>query len=474
LGKSGIGSIEYKSGRIDNIEVAVRRAVVTGANQTAAKTQEVLADELGVDLVEVTAHGGARPAHAKWQGQVFSRKGRVTIDGVTYEDLSKATGYGRADGLCGVNCRHNFRPYVHGTSRTYTKKELKALDEKKIEYNGEEYSEYEASQIQRRIEREIRAAKRTVQALEAGGQDASAERKALREAQKTYTDFTAQTGIRKQSARTQVPNVEKVDTPIPPPKPAKKDTFAPAKTIKEAEQHISQHAKKVSYKGVENMEAVNTVSESLSGLTTRYPIKQLEVISTNGRLRRANARANYETLEINPKYLNKPPKADDWQKRIAKNPSMIEKYKAALKNVPKGDNATRTKYSRIIRQLENEMKFKRWTVGYGADSMTQIKATVTHEYGHIIADQYIGQVTRQTANPKFGWEEGNPLRAMVNKVAATHYKAKQTGDIYNMSMYADSDDYEFFAEAFTMYELGEPLPDYIKQMLKEVFAFGTV
>lgn len=208
LGKSGIGSIEYKSGRIDNIEVAVRRAVVTGANQTAMRTQETLADELGVDLVEVTAHGGARPAHAKWQGKVFGRKGKVTIDGVTYEDLKTATGYGRADGLGGVNCRHSFHPYVHGTSRAYSDMDLKEIDKKKIKYNGEEYSEYEASQIQRSIEREIRKNKRTVQALEAGGQDASAERKALRDAQKTYTDFTAQTGIRKQSARTQVPVIE--------------------------------------------------------------------------------------------------------------------------------------------------------------------------------------------------------------------------------------------------------------------------
>ena len=69
-------------GRVDTLEVAVRRAIVTGANQTAAKTQEALADELGVDLVEVTAHGGARPNHAKWQGKVFSRNGDVVIDGV--------------------------------------------------------------------------------------------------------------------------------------------------------------------------------------------------------------------------------------------------------------------------------------------------------------------------------------------------------------------------------------------------------
>lgn len=204
LSEAGVGAIAYTSGRIDNIEVAVRRAVVTGANQTAMKTQEVLADELGVDLVETTAHSGARPEHAKWQGKVFSRKGRVTIDGVTYEDLKKATGYGTGPGLGGWNCRHNFHPYVPGTSRTWSDKQLKALDDKNIEYNGKKYTEYEASQIQRGIEREIRKQKRVVASLEAVGQDASAERKKLRDAQKAYTDFTKQTGLKKQSARTQI------------------------------------------------------------------------------------------------------------------------------------------------------------------------------------------------------------------------------------------------------------------------------
>lgn len=204
LSANGIGAIEYSSGRVDNIEVAVRRAVMTGANQTALKTQEVLADQLEIDLVETTAHGGARPDHAKWQGKVFSRKGRVTIDGVTYEDLKKATGYGSAGGLGGINCRHNFHPYVPGASRTWSDKQLKDLDAKKIEYNGEMYTEYEANQIQRKIERDIRAVKRTVAAVEAGGQDASEYRKTLRELQKSYTDFTNQTGIKKQQARTQI------------------------------------------------------------------------------------------------------------------------------------------------------------------------------------------------------------------------------------------------------------------------------
>lgn len=208
-GKLIRGAIKYdKSGRVDTLEVAVRRAIVTGANQTAAKVQETLADELDVELVEVTAHGGARPSHAKWQGQVFSRNGDIEIDGVKYKDLRRATGYGSAGGLCGVNCRHTFNPYVPGTSRTWSEEQLKALEEKNIKYNGEEYTEYEASQIQRGIERDIRSLKRQIAAIEAGGGDASAERSQLKKANKAYTDFTEQTGLKKQTARTKVAQPE--------------------------------------------------------------------------------------------------------------------------------------------------------------------------------------------------------------------------------------------------------------------------
>lgn len=204
LAEKGVGCVKYPSGRVDSIEVAVRRAIVTGANQTASKTQEKLADQLEVELVEVTAHGGARPEHAKWQGQVFSRNGDVEIDGVKYKDLRKATRYGYADGLCGVNCRHNFHPYVPGTSRAWSDEELAKLEEKNIEYNGVKMTEYEASQVQRKLEREIRKQKRTIAALDAAGEDASEYRSKLRTLNKSYSDFTEQTGLKQQRARTQV------------------------------------------------------------------------------------------------------------------------------------------------------------------------------------------------------------------------------------------------------------------------------
>ena len=241
------GAIKYnRSGRVDTLEVAVRRAVVTGANQTAMKTREVLADELEVDLVEVTAHGGARPSHAEWQGKVFSRNGKVTIDGITYEDLKKATGYGTAGGLGGVNCRHSFHPYIPGAPRAYSDAMLKDYEAKDIEYNGEKYTEYEASQIQRKIEREIRAAKRKVAALEAVGEDASAERAALRKAQKSYTDFTEQTGMRKQSARTQVATA-KAEREV---RKANKAADVKTATKKDIEQQRTKQPTKVKAVGV--------------------------------------------------------------------------------------------------------------------------------------------------------------------------------------------------------------------------------
>ncbi|MBQ6430830.1 MAG: hypothetical protein IJJ99_03010 [Oscillospiraceae bacterium] len=74
LSEKGIQSITYPSGRTDSIETAVRRAVVTGVNQTSAQLSLELMDELGCDLVEVTAHSDARPEHALWQGKIYRRK----------------------------------------------------------------------------------------------------------------------------------------------------------------------------------------------------------------------------------------------------------------------------------------------------------------------------------------------------------------------------------------------------------------
>lgn len=197
----GVNAIEYPSGRKDNLEVAARRAVITGVNQTCGRLQWQRADELGVDLVETTAHAGARPSHAEWQGQIFSRSGKSR----KYPDFVSSTGYGTGAGILGWNCSHSFRPYVEGMPRTYSKELLREYGAQDYEYNGQKMTEYEALQRQREIERNIRRWKREKRALGAIGGDTSEAAARLRHWNTTQADFLGQTGLKRQRSREAVP-----------------------------------------------------------------------------------------------------------------------------------------------------------------------------------------------------------------------------------------------------------------------------
>ena len=117
----------YPSGHTDKLDVAVRRNVMTGIGQTTGQICLANAHELGCDLMEITAHAGARPSHSYWQGQVVSLSGRKG-----YLSLSDI-GYGSGDGFKGWNCRHDWYPYFGGT-RMYDEEKLKQMDAKNIQY----------------------------------------------------------------------------------------------------------------------------------------------------------------------------------------------------------------------------------------------------------------------------------------------------------------------------------------------------
>ena len=129
-------------------------------------------EEMDCEFVEVTAHEGARPTHAVWQGRVYHRGGAVVQDGERYEDFEAATGYGTGPGLCGWNCRHNFYPFYPGISvRNYTDERLAELDARNIPYGGGLYTRYEITQMQRALERRVRRYKRRYLAETAAGVD---------------------------------------------------------------------------------------------------------------------------------------------------------------------------------------------------------------------------------------------------------------------------------------------------------------
>lgn len=198
--------ITYPSGHTDSLEVAARRAVLTGVNQTAGKLQEARMDEMGCEFVETSAHGGARPSHAEWQGRRFHRGGAVDYLGKHYPDFEQATGYGTGAGLCGWNCRHTFFAVFPelGDPPTWTEESLQELNARNIEYNGKLYTQYEVNQMQRARERNVRKWKKRYLAESAAGSDTTDSAVRLKAARQSLSEFAKATGGRVDSARTSV------------------------------------------------------------------------------------------------------------------------------------------------------------------------------------------------------------------------------------------------------------------------------
>lgn len=211
LADSGIKTVDYESGHVDQIDVAARRAVMTGVNQLCAKYTEQSAEYLKTEYFEVSAHAGARDkpghspwsSHKDWQGKVYSTK-----SGDKYPNIYEVCGLGDVDGLEGINCRHRRYPWVEGVSeRTYTDDQLSHIDDGLgCEFEGVTYSAYEATQQQRKIERTIRKLKREKAAYKAAGltEEEQAVNIRLRRLNAKYNAFSAAAGLPEQRERMKV------------------------------------------------------------------------------------------------------------------------------------------------------------------------------------------------------------------------------------------------------------------------------
>lgn len=211
LADSGIKVVDYEIGHRDQIDVAARRAVMTGVNQICAKYTEQSAQYLETPYFEVSAHAGARDkpgpspwsSHKDWQGKVYS-----TRSGDIYPSIYEVCGLGAVDGLEGANCRHRRNVWVEGVSeRTYTDEQLAHIDDDLgCEFEGKEYTAYEATQMQRRVEREARKLKREKAAYKAAGlhEEEQTVNIRLRRLNAKYKAFSAAAGLPEQRERMKV------------------------------------------------------------------------------------------------------------------------------------------------------------------------------------------------------------------------------------------------------------------------------
>lgn len=193
LRREGLRVIDYRSGVTTRIDAAVRRHVVSQAGQVAGRITEEILDATDHPLVLTSAHFGARPDHAVWQGRVFRRGGAGLVDGVYYPGFESSTGYGSVTGLLGVNCRHSFGPHWPGIT------EPTPLPDKVAGMDNDAY--YDAVQKQRGYERAVRVTKEQIADLQLAGGDATALRRKLGKQQRRLKDYCDKTGIPRHPSR---------------------------------------------------------------------------------------------------------------------------------------------------------------------------------------------------------------------------------------------------------------------------------
>ena len=168
LASSGIRTIDYENGYSLRVDSAVRNALNNGLTKMHMEMQEELGKQFDSDGVEISIHTIPAPDHMYVQGKQFSNEefkkfqndeDAVSYDGTKFPAESSETGRDRRS-IGQYNCYHYTFAIILGASKpAYTDEELKNIikeSTKKIKFDGKEYTKYETTQLQRRIETEIR------------------------------------------------------------------------------------------------------------------------------------------------------------------------------------------------------------------------------------------------------------------------------------------------------------------------------
>lgn len=465
LNNAGIVGYYDRRGRAWSAEAYVNMDIRTTVHNTYIQTVKERQSDYGCDVFQVSSHAGARPLCYPYQGKLYSwgsTGGIIPLgDGRTYrfEPIS-ATSYGEPAGLFGINCGHVPYPMIPNVSE---------LAKEEIQPKEENDREYQESQEQRALERQIRHAKRNVEML--GDLATDEDKRRIAEAQAKMREFIKDTGRTRRYDREQVatkrttpPTAARptVKTPVAPTNVTTVSLdnkgaleFKPATTREDAIMQSYEYADKVNF-SKQSKDNINLINEELAILTQKYPIKKLELLGD--KKMKANAHANYKLIEVSTTNFNN-----------AKRAAEIDEQNRAVaqKNI---------EYFDIIHPDKKDMTqkekkwYKEWTeyLKYKRGGVTQTyggKATIAHEYGHVLSDQYFGMINKTSACKDAYSKENIKKREMV---VQCYKDAKENGDIYNISHYANTDADEFFAEVFSAREMGEVLPDYIDNMLNEV------
>lgn len=223
VGGSGLKTLDFKSGRSIRLDSMVRMHLKSSLRELHNENQKIIGEEIGSDGIEISVHSNSSPDHEKVQGRQFSNeeyaklqngeaakdyKGRVYSldhdDNDSYRPISQ------------LNCYHYIFSIILGVSEPeYTDEELNGIikaNDKGFTYDGQHYTNYQGTQLQRALERKIREQK-DIQILA----KASDNKELIGEAQNNITLLTRKykelsdiSGLPPKMKRLQVANYKRV------------------------------------------------------------------------------------------------------------------------------------------------------------------------------------------------------------------------------------------------------------------------
>ena len=427
LGGSGI-RVDYGGGVTRRLDTAVRQNLLWGAKQASVEYNEMIGEELGCDGIEVDFHANPRPSHAFMQGKQYVLGKARTINGIHFESADEAL-----ERLQDYGCLHYKTPIICGISEPrYSPEELKRLNEqnaKKYTIDGKEYSGYEVTQMQRRLETAVRNEKTTKDIAKASGDNSLVNRcnERIKAYQGKYNEISEITGIQGDKKRMSAPRGTSVKGETPKVESPKK-VFSKAKTVEEAEEYAKTHIfsgsmlSKTSYKGID-VDIANGINETLSNLQEKYGVKLAGAEVVNPKTAKGlkalggSADAPFATQSITGRvYINKD---------ILRNQQALANY------TKKGNEA----FELVIAnkdKLSPKMKALAETYERAGKSLVDdsLEGMITHEYGHF-------------------------LNVQINPSAEVVEQLKRGMESHTISGYSQHSVSEYLAECFVEYERGD-------------------
>lgn len=414
--KKGINCIEYKDGRRINIADYCDMAVKTAQTRATLMGEGALRKKLGVSTVYITKHGTSCEKCSKWQGRVYIDNvwsGGTEKDG-KYPLLSTAI----EGGLYHPRCKHGMSTYFEDINE----------EPEEIKENEHNHNDEYIQVLNRR--------KREYERLALGSFD-----------NKEYKDKTKELQKEIEDSKMEWKDFESID---------------------DAKEYVYNNYEDSDIDSIKNIESINITCKTLNKLQDKYPLNQ-KIFIRNKTMSKAAATGNYQGIQINTSHFNKANRkrmiGNEWIQDCNKQIEELKQYLGDMrykqKTIEKG-----------IKELENRKKFKCFSISSSYSDLESIRATISHEYGHVIADQYFGQINKINANKNFDYFDSNECWKKCIEVSKVYNEAIKNNDIYNISYYASTDEYEFFAECFAKKQMGEELPDYINKMLERVLKNG--